>query len=107
MRGGGGVLSFEVRGGIEPARAFVNALEFIPIATSLGGIETTTEIPYELDFNEEELGEAAALTGIDPGLVRMSVGIEDVEDLEKDLQRALAAAGKHQAGHRKEREHVG
>lgn len=96
MRGGGGVLSFEVRGGIEPARAFVNALEFIPIATSLGGIETTTEIPYELDFNEEELGEAAAHTGIDPGLVRLAAGIEDVDDLKKDLRRALTAAGKHQ-----------
>ncbi len=96
MRGGGGVLSFEVRGGIEPARAFVNALEFIPIATSLGGIETTTEIPYELDFNEEELGEAAAHTGIEPGLVRLSAGIEDVDDLRKDLRLALAAAGKHQ-----------
>jgi cystathionine beta-lyase/cystathionine gamma-synthase len=98
MRGGGGVLSFEVRGGIEPARAFVNALEFIPIATSLGGIETVTEIPYELDFNEEELGEDAAKTGIDSGLVRMAVGIEDLDDLKQDLQRALAAAGKHQAG---------
>ena len=74
-----------------------NALEFIPIATSLGGIETIVEIPYELDFNEEELGEAAKETGIDPGLVRMAVRIEDLDDLKKDLGRGLKACGSKRA----------
>jgi methionine-gamma-lyase len=97
MRGGGGVLSFEVEGGLKGARAFLDALELIPIATSLGGVETILEIPFELDFSEEELGEAAHETGISPGLIRLSVGIEDPGDLIEDLQRGLAALRKRKA----------
>lgn len=95
MRGGGGVVSFEVEGGLEAARAFVDSLQVIPIATSLGGVETTIEVPWELDFSDQELGDAASESGVTPGLIRMSVGIEDVEDLAEDLKRgvrALAAA---------------
>jgi len=91
MRGGGGVVSFEVEGGLSGARAFVDALETIAIATSLGGVETTIEVPWELDFSDEELGEAASETGVTPGLVRMSVGIEDVQDLAEDLRRGARA----------------
>jgi cystathionine beta-lyase/cystathionine gamma-synthase len=91
MRGGGGVVSFEVEGGLRGARAFVDALETIAIATSLGGVETTIEVPWELDFSDEELGEAASQTGVTPGLVRMSVGIEDVQDLAEDLRRGVRA----------------
>ncbi|MBI3404796.1 MAG: aminotransferase class I/II-fold pyridoxal phosphate-dependent enzyme, partial [Acidobacteria bacterium] len=91
MRAGGGMLSFEVAGGLKGARAFVDALEIVPIATSLGGVESLIEIPYELDFSEEELGEAAQLTGIAPGLVRLSVGIETPEDLLADLELGLGA----------------
>ena len=91
MRGGGGVLSFEVKGGLKAARAFLDALELIPIASSLGGVETVIEIPYELDFSAEELGEAANETGISPGLIRLSIGIEDSSDLIEDMKRGLAA----------------
>jgi cystathionine beta-lyase/cystathionine gamma-synthase len=91
MRGGGGVVSFEVEEGLSGARTFVDALETIAIATSLGGVETTIEVPWELDFSDEELGEAAAETGVTPGLVRLSVGIEDVQDLEEDLRRGARA----------------
>jgi cystathionine beta-lyase/cystathionine gamma-synthase len=91
MRGGGGVLSFEVSGGLEGARRFLDALRLIPIATSLGGVETVIEVPSELDFSAQELGEAADATGIRPGLIRLSVGTEDLEDLRADLEQGLSA----------------
>lgn len=91
MRGGGGVVSFEVEGGLQAARAFADALQIIPIATSLGGVETVIEIPFDLDFGDQELGEAAEETGISPGLIRLSVGIEDIHDLAEDLEHGLDA----------------
>lgn len=91
MRAGGGMVSFEVEGGLAGARAFLGALELVPVASSLGGVETVIEIPYELDFSEEELGDAACATGISPGLIRLSVGIEDVADLHADLENGLRA----------------
>jgi len=91
MRAGGGLVSFEMAGGLRGARAFVDALEIIPIATSLGGVESLVEIPCDLDFSEEELGDAAQHTGIAPGLIRLSVGIETPEDLLADIERGLRA----------------
>ncbi|MFO0983545.1 MAG: aminotransferase class I/II-fold pyridoxal phosphate-dependent enzyme [Planctomycetota bacterium] len=91
MRGGGGVLSFEVTSGLRGARAFLQALELIPVATSLGGVETVVEIPAELDFGEDELGEEVKKTGISSALIRLSVGIEDPSDLLDDLKRGVAA----------------
>jgi cystathionine beta-lyase/cystathionine gamma-synthase len=88
MRGGGGVLSFELKGGREVARKFADELELIVIATSLGGVESIIEIPADLDFSEDEFGEATH-TGISPGLIRLSVGVEDVEDLLADIENAL------------------
>ncbi|MCP4660449.1 MAG: aminotransferase class I/II-fold pyridoxal phosphate-dependent enzyme [bacterium] len=94
MRGGGGVLSFELDGDLATARAFLSALQVIPIATSLGGVESLIEIPAELDFGEEELGAAAEKSGVAPHLVRLSVGIEDLDDLTADLRRGLKAAAR-------------
>ena len=91
MRGGGGMVSFRVAGGIDGARRFLDALRLVPIATSLGGVETVVEIPYELDFGADELGLSANDSGVDPGLIRLSVGCEDVDDLLADLDRGLAA----------------
>jgi methionine-gamma-lyase len=91
MRGGGGVLSFEVEGGLEGARKFLDSLELIPVATSLGGVETVIEIPAELDFGDDELGDDAGRDEIHTGLIRLSVGLEDVQDLIEDLGRGLPA----------------
>jgi cystathionine beta-lyase/cystathionine gamma-synthase len=91
MRGGGGVVSFQFKGGYEAATRFVDALQLIPVATSLGGVESVIEIPYDLDFSEEELGAAAHKTGIAEGLIRLSVGIEDLTDLLDDICRGLRA----------------
>jgi len=88
MRGGGGVVSFVVKGGTSASRRFADALRLIPIATSLGGVETIVELPYDLDFETDgdEGGEAESPLG---ATVRMSVGLEDVNDLWADLDQAL------------------
>jgi cystathionine gamma-lyase len=91
MRGGGGVLSFQFKGGFETATKFVDALQLIPVATSLGGVESVIEIPFDIDWGEDQLGTAAQNTGIAPGLVRLSVGIEDMADLLGDLRRGFQA----------------
>jgi cystathionine beta-lyase/cystathionine gamma-synthase len=89
MSGGGGVVSFRVRGGTNGARRFADALELIPIATSLGGVETIVELPYDLDFGAEDPGDGHDAASPLGATVRMSVGLEDVDDLWADLDRAL------------------
>jgi cystathionine beta-lyase/cystathionine gamma-synthase len=91
MKGGGGVVSFKVTGGTASARRFADALELIPIATSLGGVETIVELPYDLDFGDEPgKGNESPLGGT----IRMSVGLEDEEDLWADLDRALCVGNR-------------
>ena len=88
---GTGMLSFVVRGGDERAMRFVRALEIIFEATSLGGIESLVSCPFntsDIFVPEEDRLEA----GIVPGFVRMSVGIEDVNDLWSDIEQALLAS---------------
>lgn len=91
MRGGGGVISFEPVGGVTRARSVLDTLELIPIATSLGGVETVVEIPRDLDFHPEEIGKPQEESAITPGLIRLSVGLEDPEDLIRDLDQSLHA----------------
>lgn len=91
MRGGGGVISFEVKGGLTEARKFVDALKLIPIATSLGGLETVIEIPSELKFALEKTEDAVYDMGVKSNLIRLSVGIEDFKDLKADLAIGLSA----------------
>jgi cystathionine beta-lyase/cystathionine gamma-synthase len=97
MRGGGGVLTFNLKGGLEAAHRFSDALQLISIATSLGGVESVIEIPADLDFGPDELGEAAEQTAVPAGLIRLSVGIEDISDLIADVQTGLAAVSQHVA----------
>jgi cystathionine gamma-synthase len=91
MRGFGGVVSFLVKGGLEEASRVIDACRLATLAPSLGGVETLIEQPalmsyYELT-REERLG-----IGIRENLIRLSVGIEDVDDLIADLSQALRAA---------------
>jgi cystathionine beta-lyase/cystathionine gamma-synthase len=91
MKGGGGVLSFAIRGGWEAARTFYNSLQIIPISTSLGGVESLVTSPFwtsHQGMTESELRKAE----VTENLVRLSVGIEAVEDLWSDLDQALQAA---------------
>jgi methionine-gamma-lyase len=92
MRGGfGPLLSFEVQGGAEAAAAFVDALGLVLHAPSLGGVETLVSLPAHTSHVQLGPGGRAA-AGIPEGLVRLSAGIEDIEDLWADLSGALSQA---------------
>jgi cystathionine gamma-synthase len=86
MRGFGGMLSIELRGGDEAARAFVSRLRVFSMATSLGGIESLVQYPAVLT---PVLAGGAAKRAA-PVMVRLSVGCEDPGDLRDDLLQALA-----------------
>jgi cystathionine beta-lyase/cystathionine gamma-synthase len=89
---GGGMVSFAFRRGLEATRRFVDALRWIPLASSLGSVYTTLEVPEELDFALEEIGDRAASFALPAGLVRLSIGVESQADIERDIQRGLDAA---------------
>jgi len=90
MEAYGGVLSFELEGGLEAVGRFLPALERAHLAANLGAVETVAGTPATTSHVECTEEERAAL-GIPEGLVRYSVGVEDPEDLIDDLERALRA----------------
>jgi cystathionine gamma-lyase len=93
MVGGfGGMLSFEVQGGVDAAREVARCTRLFTLAESLGGVESLIELPA-LMTHASLPAERRADIGIDDGLIRLSVGIEEVEDLIADLDQALAAVG--------------
>jgi cystathionine gamma-lyase len=88
MSGFSGMVSFEVKGGLAEARRALKRLKIFKIAESLGGVESLVELPAIMthaSIPKEEREKA----GLDDGLIRLSVGIEDVEDLLTDLKRGL------------------
>lgn len=91
MKGFGGVVSFEVKGDLETASRVVDAVRIPQIAPSMGGVETLIEQPSLMSFFELSTEERLAV-GIKDNLVRLSVGLEDTDDLIADLQQALARA---------------
>ena len=88
MKAFGGMLSFEVRGGKEAGMKLVNALELITVAVSLGDAESLIEHPASMTHSTYSAEELAA-SGIAPGLIRLSAGLENAEDLIADLKQAL------------------
>ncbi len=92
MKGGpGGMISFEIKGGLEQAKSFLAALKIFVCAESLGGVESLAEHPAIMTHASIPAENRRAL-GIADGLVRLSVGIEGLEDLWADLERGFAAA---------------
>ena len=89
MAGGGGVLSFEVDGTGEDARHLAEALNLFTLAPSLGGVDSLVTIPV-LTSHAMISAEMRQKMGVTEQLIRLSVGIESVEDLIADLERALA-----------------
>jgi len=88
MRGSGSLMIFEVEGGIEGGKKMMNSTEIIQLAVSLGGIESLIQHPATM--THALMGpEARAIAGITDGMVRLSVGIEDVNDLIAELDRGL------------------
>ncbi len=91
MRGFGGVLSFSVRSGLPGIKRFLPRLQFAHRAANLGCVETVVG-PPSVTSHVECTPEERAAAGIPEGLVRYSTGIEDVEDLIRDLEQALTQA---------------
>jgi O-succinylhomoserine sulfhydrylase len=90
MGSGGTVLAFEVRGGQAAAFRFLNALGIVKISNNLGDAKTIATHPATTT-HQRLSAEQKALLGITPGLVRLSLGIEDAEDILGDLTQALGA----------------
>ena len=89
MRGFGSMLAFDMKGGLPAARRFCDRVRLFLMAASLGGVESLVILPiYSSHYNmsNEELRRA----GVGPGTVRVSIGLEDKEDLIEDLKQALA-----------------
>ena len=89
MQGYGGVVSFEIDGDLELTSQFIDAVTIPIIAPSLGGVESLIEQPALMSYYELSTEERLA-QGILDNLVRLSVGVEDTEDLIKDLAQALS-----------------
>jgi methionine-gamma-lyase len=85
----GGMIGFDVKGGKEAGKTMMNSMELCILAVSLGDVDTLIEHPASMThstYSDEELREC----GINPGFVRISVGLEHVDDLIADLEQALS-----------------
>jgi len=87
--GPGGLVSFELRGGLEAGKVLMNSVEMCVLAVSLGGVETLIQHPASMTHAGMD-PEVRKKAGITDGLVRISVGIEDVSEIIADLERGLA-----------------
>jgi cystathionine beta-lyase/cystathionine gamma-synthase len=88
MKNGGGLISFIMKSGREAAVRVAECTQIFILAESLGGVESLIEVPAAMTH----LSTAGSQLAVDPGLVRLSVGIEHVDDLLADLQQALEQA---------------
>jgi O-succinylhomoserine sulfhydrylase len=88
MRLGGGVVTFEIKGGIEQGRKFLNSLKMLSHSANLGDTRSIATHPASTTHSKLTDVERAAV-GITPGLVRISVGLEDLEDIIADIDQAI------------------
>ncbi|MBE7535224.1 MAG: cystathionine gamma-synthase [Anaerolineales bacterium] len=88
MRNGGGMISFIVKGGRDAAVRVVEATKIFALAESLGGVESLIEVPAAMTH----LSVVGSPLEVDPALIRLSVGIENKDDLIEDMQQALEKA---------------
>ena len=91
MHGFGGMISFEIKGGLEEAKTLVESTHLFLLAESLGGVESLIELPAIMTHASIP-AERRHEMGIADGLIRISVGIENIDDLKADLGQALAKA---------------
>jgi cystathionine beta-lyase/cystathionine gamma-synthase len=88
MKNGGGMISFIMKGGRDAAVKVVEATRIFTLAESLGGVESLIEVPAAMTH----LSVAGSPLDVDPGLVRLSVGVENIDDLLADIKQALENA---------------
>lgn len=90
-KGAGAVLSFELKGGVEAGKAFVDSLKLFSHLANIGDVRSL--VIHPASTTHSQLSPEQQLTsGVTPGLVRLSVGLENIDDLKADLENALAAA---------------
>ncbi len=88
MKAGGGVVTFEVKGGIDAGRKFLNQLQMISHSANLGDTRTIATHPASTTHSKLTDAERQAV-GIMPGLIRISVGLENINDIKRDINNAL------------------
>ncbi len=88
MLAGGAIVTFEVKGGFESAKKFINNIKLLSITSNLGDSRTTITHPPSTTHSKLST-EDKLRTGITPGLIRVSVGLEDIVDIENDILQAL------------------
>jgi methionine-gamma-lyase len=91
MKGPGAMLAFELKGGLEAGKRMMDSVQLVLLAVSLGGVESLIQHPASMTHSKLS-NEKKMESGITDGLVRLSVGIEDVEDIIADLEQALDKA---------------
>jgi cystathionine beta-lyase/cystathionine gamma-synthase len=88
MRGFGGMMAFDLKGGLVAARRFCDRVRVFLLAASLGGVESLVILPVYTSHYKMSAAELKA-AGVQPGTVRVSIGLEDAADLIEDLRQAL------------------
>jgi O-succinylhomoserine sulfhydrylase len=88
MSNGGGIVTFELKGGIESGRKFLNALQMLSMTNNLGDSRSIASHPASTTHSKLSDAERNAV-GITPGLIRISVGLEHIEDIKEDILQAL------------------
>ena len=88
MKHGGGIVTFELKGGIESGRKFLNALQMLSMTNNLGDSRSIASHPASTTHSKLSEDERKAV-GITPGLIRISVGLEHPEDILNDIFQAL------------------
>jgi methionine-gamma-lyase len=89
MKGPGGMISFELKGGFEAGKVLMNSVKLAVLAVSLGGVETLIQHPASMTHSKMDK-QARLESGITDGLVRFSVGIENISDIINDLEQGLS-----------------
>ncbi len=91
MKHGGGIVTFEIKGGLESGKKFLNALKMISFSSNLGDTRTIATHPASTTHSKLSEAERAAV-GITPGLIRISTGLENLNDILKDIDQAIEAS---------------
>lgn len=90
-KGAGAVMSFEIKGGLEAGKAFVEGLEMFSHVANIGDVRSL--VIHPASTTHSQLGEAGLReAGINPGMIRLSIGLEDIEDIKRDMEKGFAAA---------------
>jgi O-succinylhomoserine sulfhydrylase len=88
MKNGGGIVTFDIKGGVDAGRTFLNSLQMISVTNNLGDSRTIASHPASTTHSKLTADEQKSV-GITPGLIRISVGLEHADDILADIQQAL------------------